>query len=192
MKRIGTSDGVLFCSASVTRCFLPVAAVRIQTICTKESGESICLESKASGMDEQLEIALKGGDFKHLMERRFSSIKKEYNLRKVDIEVLHYLSRYTDENTPTDIHRRLKLNRGHVSQAIDRLYRRELIIAVPDEDDRRYMHYLVSDSAEEIIAEITRIKNELDQQIFEGIPLEEIAAYQKTTAKIFRNIQELI
>ncbi len=143
-------------------------------------------------MDGQLEIALKGGDFKHLMESRFSVIKKEYNLKKVDIEVLYYLSGCTGENTPTDIYRKLKLNRGHISQAIDYLYRRELITAVPDPHDRRYMHYLVSDSAGAIIAEIAEIKRELDQQIFKGISQEEIDAYQKTTEKIFRNIQELI
>ena len=143
-------------------------------------------------MDEQLEIALKGGDFKHLMESRFSVIKKEYDLKKVDIEVLYYLSRSANENTPTDIYRKLKLNRGHVSQAIDDLYRKELITAVPDKNDRRYMHYLVSDSAGVIIAEIAKIKRELDQQIFQGISQEEIAAYKKTTDKIFRNIQKLI
>ena len=143
-------------------------------------------------MDEQLEIALKGGDFKHLMDSRFSVIKKEYDLKKVDIEVLYYLSRSANENTPTDIYRKLKLNRGHVSQAIDDLYRKELITAVPDKNDRRYMHYLVSDSAGVIIAEIAKIKRELDQQIFQGISQEEIAAYKKTTEKIFRNIQKLI
>ncbi len=147
---------------------------------------------QASAVNEQLELALKGGDFKHLLESRFASIKKEYNLKKVDIEVLYYLSGCMDENTPTDIYRRLKLNRGHVSQAIDYLYRRKLITAIPDQDDRRYMHYLVTDRAELIIAEIAKIKRELGEQIFNGISQEEMAAYQKTTEKIFRNIQELI
>ncbi len=143
-------------------------------------------------MDGQLELTLKGGNFKRLMESRFSVIKKEYHLKKVDIEVLYYLSESTDGNTPTDIYRKLKLNRGHVSQAIDNLYRRKLIIAVPDKGDRRYTHYLVSDSAGTIIEEIAKIKRELDQQIFKGISQEEMAAYQKTTGKICRNIQELL
>ncbi len=147
---------------------------------------------QGNAVDEQLELALKGSDFKHLMERRFSVIKNEYHLKKVDIEVLHYLSGSTKENTPTDIHRRLKLNRGHVSQAIDNLCRMELITAIPDKDDRRYMHYLVTDRAEAIIAEIAKIKRELGEQIFKGISREEIAAYQETTEKIFKNIQDLI
>lgn len=143
-------------------------------------------------MDEQLEIALKGGDFKHLVESRFSKLKNEYNLKRVDIEVLFFLSRCKDKNTPTDIYKKLGLNRGHVSQAIDSLCRRELIVAVPDQMDRRYMHYSVSDAAEEIVDEIAKIKRELDRQIFKGITEEEIVAYKKTTEKIFRNIQQLL
>ena len=143
-------------------------------------------------MDEQLEIALKGGDFKHLIESRFTRIKKNYNLKKVEIEVLYFLSNCKDKNTPTDIYKKLGLNRGHVSQAIDSLYRRKLIIAVPDQNDRRYMHYSVSDDAVEIIEEIAEIKKELDKQIFRGITEEEIIAYKKTTEKIIRNIQQLL
>ena len=43
-------------------------------------------------MDEQLEVALKGGEFKRLFESQFVDIKKRYDLKKVDIEVLYFLS----------------------------------------------------------------------------------------------------
>lgn len=143
-------------------------------------------------MDEQLEMALKGGEFKHLMESRFARIKSDYNLKKVDIEVLYFLANSGEENTPTDIYKKLGLNRGHVSQAIDSLCRRQLIIAVPDQNDRRYMHYMVSDAAGEIISGIAKIKQELDSQIFKGITKEEMHAYKRTTEKIFKNIQQLL
>lgn len=123
---------------------------------------------------------------------RFTRIKNDYNLKKVDIEVLFFLANCKEENTPTDIYRKLGLNRGHVSQAIDSLCRRQLITAVPDQNDRRYMHYMVSDKAGEIISEIAKIKLELDSQIFKGITEEEMLAYKKTTEKIFRNIQRLL
>ena len=126
------------------------------------------------------------------MESRFTRIKTDYDLKKVDIEVLYFLSNCKEKNTPTDIYKKLGLNRGHVSQAIDSLCRRELIIAVPDQKDRRYMHYMVSDKAGEIIEQIAEIKQELDRQIFKGITEEEILAYKKTTEKIFKNMQQLL
>ena len=142
-------------------------------------------------MDEQIQRALNGGEFKHLLECRFNDIRKKYDLRKVDIEVLYFLSNCNNENTPTDIYRRLQINRGHVSQAIDFLCRRNLIFAIPDKKDRRYVHYSVSESARGIIDEIAKVKQDLDRQIFKGISPEEFSAYKKTTEKIIHNIHEL-
>lgn len=105
---------------------------------------------------------------------------------------MYFLSRCQNENTPTDVYRRLKLNRGQVSQAIDALGRRKLIIAIPDSNDRRYMHYRISETAEEIVSEIAIAKKELDRQIFEGISEEELKVYKKITEKIFANIRKML
>lgn len=143
-------------------------------------------------MDEQLEVALKGGEFKRLLESFFSDIKKKYDLKKVDIEVLFFLSQCSDEDTPTDIYRRLKLNRGHVSQAIDNLCRRKYITAIPDAEDRRYTHYKVTKESRKIIEEISEARREMDEQLFKGITREELETYKKTTEKIYRNIAEML
>lgn len=143
-------------------------------------------------MDEQLAAALRGGDFKRLLESQFGEIRRKYDLKRVDIEVLYFLSRYDGENTPTDIYRRLRLNRGHISQAIDDLTRRKLIVAVPDKEDRRYMHYCVSESAKVIVEDITGVYVRLEEQLFKGISREELRAYKETTEKIFLNIREML
>lgn len=143
-------------------------------------------------MDEQLEIALKGGDFKRLIDTQFDEIKKKYNLKKVEIEVLFFLSRCGDENTPTDITKRLNLNRGHVSQAIDALLKRELIVAAADTQDRRCMHYTITTNAVEIIDEIAGAKKRMDEQILKGISEEELEQYKKTSDKMIKNIREFL
>jgi DNA-binding MarR family transcriptional regulator len=143
-------------------------------------------------MDEQLEIALKGGDFKRLIDMQFDEIKKKYNLKKVEIEVLFFLSRCGDENTPTDITKRLNLNRGHVSQAIDALLKRELVSAVADTQDRRCVHYAITTNAVEIIDEIAGAKKRMDEQILKGISEEELEQYKKTSDKMIKNIRELL
>jgi DNA-binding MarR family transcriptional regulator len=142
-------------------------------------------------MDEQLEIALKGGDFKRLIDKQFDEIKRRYNLKKVDIEVLFFLSKCGNENTPTDITKRLNLNRGHVSQAIDILLKRQLITAVADEKDRRCMHYTITTSAVSVIDEIANVKKEMDRQILQGITEEELAVYKKISDKMIKNIREM-
>jgi DNA-binding MarR family transcriptional regulator len=143
-------------------------------------------------MDEQLEIALKGSDFKRLVDTQFDEIKKKYDLKKVEIEVLFFLSRCGNENTPTDIAKRLKLNRGHVSQAIDILLKRQLIAAVADEQDRRCMHYTITTNAVIVIDEIANAKKKMDEQVLKGITEDELEVYKKVSEKMIKNIREMI
>jgi DNA-binding MarR family transcriptional regulator len=150
------------------------------------------MDRQVHSMDEQLENALKGGDFKHLLESQFDAIKRKHNLRKVDIEVLFFLSKCGNENTPTDITKRLNLNRGHVSQAIDSLLKKELISAVADERDRRCMHYTITPGAVPIIDEVANVKKEMDAQILKGITKEELEEYRRISDKMIANIRELI
>lgn len=143
-------------------------------------------------VDEQLEIALKGGDFKRLIDTQFDEIKKKYGLKKVEIEVLFFLSKCGNENTPTDITNRLNLNRGHVSQAIDALLKRQLIAAVADEQDRRCTHYTITTNAVAVIDEIATAKKRMDEQILKGITEEELEFYKKISEKMVKNIREII
>jgi DNA-binding MarR family transcriptional regulator len=143
-------------------------------------------------MDEQLEIALKGNDFKRMLEVQFEEIKNKHGLKKVEIEVLFYLSKCGDEDTPTDVTNRLNLNRGHVSQAIDSLLQKELIKSTPDEQDRRCMHYAITPKASQIIDEIAIAKENMDKMVFKGITKEEIEIYKKITEKMLKNIRDII
>lgn len=143
-------------------------------------------------MDERLEIGLKGNEFKRVLDEQFETVKKEFHLKKVDLEVLYYLSVCNHDNTPTDIYKRLKLNRGHVSQAIDSLTKGGYIVAISDADDHRSVHYVPTAFAEPLIHRIAMLREELDHKIFAGITEQEIAIYKDVTYKILRNIENQI
>lgn len=142
-------------------------------------------------MDERVELALKGSEFKRVMESHLDAIKKQYDFKKVDIEVLFYLSGRRDSNTPTDIYRRLGLNRGHVSQAIDTLVKRGYIFALPDKDDRRSMHYVITEKADKVISQIRAMKNEFEQRLLEGISEEEKETFKRVTYKLMENLEKM-
>jgi MarR family transcriptional regulator for hemolysin len=143
-------------------------------------------------MEEQIEVALKGQDFKHVIDKQFDSMKKKYNLKKVELEVLFYLAKCDKNNTPTDVTLHLNLNRGHVSQAIDTLLKRNLIAASVDEKDRRIMHYAITAYAGDIIDEVGAVKEQLEQQILEGITEKELAEYKRISEKMLANIRKLL
>jgi DNA-binding MarR family transcriptional regulator len=151
-----------------------------------------CRTTGGFEMDEQLEIVLKGGDFKRLLDMQLDEIKKKYDLKKVEIEVLFYLSKCGEQNTPTDVTNRLNLNRGHVSQAIDALLKRKFVTATADINDRRSMHYTITSDAEAVIEDIAAKKKEMDAQILKGISKKEVETYKKISEKMIKNIRDML
>ena len=143
-------------------------------------------------MDVQMETILQGGPFKKLLEEQIIELRRKYNMKKAELEILYFLSRCGKQNTSTDIHHQLMMNRGHISQAVDSLCKRNYIIAVPDEKDRRYVHYELQDSAKEIIAEMTRVREDINNRIWEGISEEEMKIFREVSSKIRKNIENLI
>ena len=143
-------------------------------------------------MDVQMETILQGGPFKKLLEEQIIDLRRKYNMKKAELEILYFLSRCGKQNTSTDIHHQLMMNRGHISQAVDSLCKRNYIIAVTDEKDRRYVHYVLQDSAKEIIAEMTRVREDINNRIWEGISEEEMKIFREVSSKIRKNIENLI
>lgn len=140
-------------------------------------------------MNEVLEIILKGVEFKKLQDQVYESIREKYKLKRIEVEVLYALSRDKDCNTPTEISKRFKLNRGHVSQAIDVLSRRELITSCPDKEDRRSTHYFPAETAWSIISEIDETHREIMLSVFQNISEEEMDQMTAISNKILANIR---
>ena len=143
-------------------------------------------------MDQSLEVSLKGSEFRKFMEHQFASVREKYDLKKIEIDILYYLSKHHSHDTPTDIHHQLMLNRGHVSQAIDSLYKKGYILPIPDLEDRRYIHYEITGKAAPAIEEINRIRQSLDQDTFKDIPQEEVEVFQRVLKKIKANLREML
>lgn len=143
-------------------------------------------------MDERIEVALKGEEFKRLLGNQFIDIKNRYGLKTVDIEILLYLSKCGEENTPSDIYRRIRINKGHISQGIDDLVKKGYIRAFADVDDRRVCHYMITESSDTVIEEIIGIKKNLERKILFGLTDDEVEQYKVMTCRILRNIEAML
>lgn len=143
-------------------------------------------------MDTQIDVILQGGQFKKLLEEQSAELRKKYNMKRAELEILYFLSRSGVHNTSTDIHRQLMMNRGHISQSIDNLCRRNYIIAIPDQNDRRYVHYEISEQARELVREMTQRRQAMNQKILKGVSEEELKIYRDVSERIRKNINELI
>ena len=144
-----------------------------------------------SGMDIQMESILQGGQFKKLLSEQSMELRQKYDLKKAELEILYFLSKSGSHNTSTDIHHQLLMNRGHISQVIDSLCRRKFIVAIPDREDRRYVHYELLDSAREIADEMARRREEINRQIFDGISEEERKVFWSVSSRINENMKKI-
>lgn len=147
--------------------------------------------NRENGIEEQVEIILRGGQFKLLLEQQFLHIREKYGLKRIELEVLYFLSRSGDNNTSTDICRHLKMNKGHVSQAVDSLCRQGYLETAVDREDRRYIHFTVTPKANELVRDIAARWRSMNRRIFEGISEEELKTFKEVSAKIGRNMSRL-
>lgn len=143
-------------------------------------------------MEEVMERILRGGQFKILFERQISELRKKYNLKKSEIEILYFLSKCGQNNTSTDIRKHLKMNKGHISQTVDVLCKKGFLVAVSDRKDRRYIHYSLTDKADEVIREISVVWDRMMQIVFDGISEEEMIVFRNIAEKIGKNMDYIL
>lgn len=149
------------------------------------------MDNRENSMEEQVEIILRGGQFKLLLERQFFNVREKYGLKRVELEVLFFLSKCGENNTSTDICRRLKLNKGHVSQAVDSLCRQGYLEMAVDREDRRYIHFTVTSKADELVQDMAVRWRNMNRRIFEGISEEDLKIFKKVSARIGENMSRL-
>lgn len=143
-------------------------------------------------MDTQIERILQGARYKQLLESRIAGIREKYELRKVDIEVLYYLSRCGDRNTPTHIREGGMLTKSHISQSVDVLQKRQLLELIPDSNDRRCIHLTLTAQAETVVKEIREAWNDLNRMVLDGVTEEEKQVFRGIAAKISANMDRAL
>lgn len=143
-------------------------------------------------MDAQTESMLQGGPFKKLLDEQIAELRQKYDMKKAELEILYFLSRCGNHNTSKDIHYQLMMNKGHISQAVDSLCKRNFVIAIPDRQDRRFIHYQLSNSAQKIVDEMAHKRQEMNRRMVEGISEEDLEVFRSVSAKIRENIEKMI
>lgn len=143
-------------------------------------------------MEKQVETVLRGARFKKMINSQFSGITEKYGLKRVELEILCFLSRSGEKNTSKDISVNLNMNKGHISQAVDSLCNQGYLTATKDKDDRRYVHYTITDKATVISEDITRGWDEMIKRIFEGISEEQFKVFKEVAEKIQENMDHML
>lgn len=142
-------------------------------------------------MDKQVESMLRGGQFHKILESYISKIRKKYDLKKTEVEVLYYLAKAGKENASKDVISFLNMNKGHISITLDSLCGKDYIQGTQDMQDHRVIHYEVTEHAAEIVKEIEQVLKHLYEELFLGVSQEDKEALERVALQLKQNINRM-
>lgn len=156
----------------------------------KQSQRKTALPVCEGSMEQSVEILLHGTRFKHLLSSRMETLREEYGLRKIDVEILYYLHQCEGRDTSRDIREKYQFTKGHISQSVERLQEMKLLQGIPDQRDRRCIHFRLTNQAAGLVRRISDMWDEMTAIIFEGVTEEEKRVLRQVAKKIARNMEQ--
>lgn len=139
-----------------------------------------------------MQALLNGMQFRKLLEKEYSNIETEYDLKKIDIQILQYLKNAGQQDTAKDIVDLGLFTKGHVSQSLANLKAQGLVEPVHDESDNRCIHLMLTDEAIELIKQIETIYANILQIMFADISEEDQEVFKRVGKQIMQNIKTYI
>lgn len=139
-------------------------------------------------MEKPVEVILRGGQFKQYTEQELSGLRKKYNLKRIELEVIQFLSICGEHDTVASIHEYLNANKGHISQTVFTLCKRGYVTSEQDKKDRRYTHYSLTREGKEIAGEMKLVWEKVHSDMYEGVSEEELECFKRVSQKICENI----
>lgn len=143
-------------------------------------------------MNDHFELLIMGQQFKKLYEKCYGHIMQTYGLKKIDIDVLYFLSHSGKQDTAKDIANLIYVSKAHVSKAIENLHQKALIDLIADPSDRRYVHISISVSGQQIVDEIKQIRAKTEKILFDGISPEDRELLLRLSYQIADNIDHAL
>ncbi len=141
-------------------------------------------------MFNALDILINGHQFKKLYEKEYEEVMKKYNLKKIEIEILYFISQCGEHNTAKDIAKIQYISKAHISNSIEDLSLKKYITVLGDNADRRCIHLSITDSAQAVIDDIEMVRERFFSILFRNITETERELMHKISQKIVDNISE--
>lgn len=141
-------------------------------------------------MERPVEVILRGGQFKQFTEQELAALRKKYDLKRIEIEVVYFLSICGECDTAAYIQEYLSANKGHISQTVFHLCERGYITAEQDKKDRRYVHYTLTHEGKKLATEIAGAWQRIHAEMFAGVSEEDLACFKRVSMRIGENINK--
>ena len=126
------------------------------------------------------------------MSKRYSQactdVRARYALSQLEVEILGYLKNNPELDTASDIVKYRMIPKANVSQGVEQLIQRGYLSRRQDGLDRRKIHLLLRQEADEAVEAILAVQQRFWARMLDGVSQEEWRQYQDVSRRIFENL----
>ncbi len=123
-----------------------------------------------------------------LYEACLEDIRKKYQLSQLEIKIIGFLFNNPGKDTAKDISQLRMIPKGNVSQGVESLIQKSLLLRTQDEQDRRKIHLTLTDAAAPVVEEIKSANDVFRTQAFFGFSKEELSLYRELNHRLMENL----
>lgn len=134
------------------------------------------------------EILFVANRVRRLLEQASQELMRESGLRKVELDILYFLSRKDAGDTARDIIEARNLSKAHISKSVDNLHRTGCITLQADAADRRCVHLHLTPKGSSLAGRYADIARQVGREVMAGVTPEERRTVCTVVAKIRRNL----
>lgn len=127
--------------------------------------------------------------FKKIYDDRMNRVAAEYDMSKIEVDVLLFLFNNPQFHTAKEIVEFRHIAKSYVSKAIDLLVKRGYLTVEEDKKDRRVSQLSIKKNASDVICQAKAVQESIMQVLFKGITQEERRAFEGMVQKMAENMK---
>ena len=121
--------------------------------------------------------------------KQLEPVCKKWDLTRSEVDVLLFLYNNPQYDRATDIVTHRGMAKSHVSMSVASLAERGLLERLESPEDRRAVRLQLSGEGKVVAADARQAQVRFFDMLYEGIPEEELAVWEKITQKVCQNIE---
>lgn len=127
-----------------------------------------------------------------LHEGMLKQICAKYDLSLIEANIISFLHNNPEKDTAGDIVELRMLSKGNVSQGVELLAGKDLLLRIPDKEDRRKVHLSLSEKAFPITEEIEQGKLTFQEELFRGFSEDDKKTLEDLSRRIMENTEKAL
>lgn len=139
-----------------------------------------------------MKIPVQAQVIKKLYDNSFDDLRIKYGLTMNEIMFLLYLDKNKANNKASEIVENLVTTKSHISKSIDSLAKRNIIIRIQDELDKKIIRLYISDTANDLLYDLRTREEIINRTITKGIPKDDLENFNRVLEQMKKNVYDLI